>query len=533
MSEKIQNDSNTIRFPLWLATMLTIGIFLGIYIGKKLGNTSSIGNKDLLNEALRHISNEYVDSVDIKQLQQEGIQAMLEKLDPHSTYIAAKDLQVAQASLEADFEGIGIEFQIFNDTVQVITPISGGPSETVGLQAGDKIIEVDGEKFTGTNITINDVFKKLRGKKGTSVKLTIKRKGISGQLSFTIIRDKIPTYSVDASYIFAPQTGYIKVSRFGENTYQEFKQALDKLMSQGMKKLVLDLRDNPGGYLEHAANIADEFLDKNKLIVFTKGRKHEYSNELNAERLGAFEKGKLIVLVDEGSASASEIVAGALQDHDRATIIGRRTFGKGLVQMPIELSDGSELRLTISRYYTPSGRCIQKPYNGSKEQYELEYLNRFKNGEMYSKDSIHFSDSLKYKTDIGRTVYGGGGIMPDIFVPQDTTAFSSYLSQLMNKGLLRELASEIYNSNNKIISYMSLQQFAKDFKIMDTDLQKMTLQAEKSGIKFNANGFKRSKDYIQNYIKALVAKYKWKNDGFYFVFNQNDKVFLEATRELR
>jgi carboxyl-terminal processing protease len=320
------------------------------------------------------------------------------------------------------------------------------------------------------------------------------------------------------------------VSRFGENTYQEFKQALDKLISQGMKKLVLDLRDNPGGYLDHAANIADEFLDNNKLIVFTKGRKREYSNKLNAERQGAFEKGKLIVLVDEGSASASEIVAGALQDHDRATIIGRRTFGKGLVQMPIELSDGSELRLTISRYYTPSGRCIQKPYHGNKKEYELEYLDRFKNGEMYSKDSIHFADSLKYKTDLGRTVYGGGGIMPDIFIPQDTTAFSSYLSQLMNKGLLRELALEIHKSNRHKISSISLKQFAREFQILDTDLKKMTTQAEKLGIKYNAIGFNRSKEYIRNYIKALVAKFEWKNEGFYYIFNQKDKVFLEAQK---
>jgi carboxyl-terminal processing protease len=302
---------------------------------------------------------------------------MLEKLDPHSAYIPPKDLQVAQASLEGNFEGIGIEFQIFNDTVTVITPISGGPSELVGLQSGDKIIDVDGKVFAGTKITVNDVFEKLRGGKGTIVKLSIKRKGIRGLLPFIIIRDKIPTYSVDAAYIYAPKTGYIKVSRFGENTYQEFKQALDKLKSQGMERLILDLRDNPGGYLDHATRIADEFLDDEKLIVFTKGRKSEYSNEMRAERLGAFETGKLIVLVDEGSASASEIVSGALQDHDRALIVGRRTFGKGLVQMPIELSDGSELRLTISRYYTPSGRCIQKPYHGDKEDYELEYLERF------------------------------------------------------------------------------------------------------------------------------------------------------------
>lgn len=531
MSDNIQNDPKTIRMPIWLSLAVIFGLLIGLYVGKKSGGAvTTSAQRGLVEEALRHISNEYVDTVNLAELQQNGIEAMLEKLDPHSAYIPPKDLQVAQASLESDFEGVGIEFQIFNDTVNVITPISGGPSESAGLQSGDKIIDVDGKKFAGTKIGTNDVFAKLRGKKGTIVKLSIKRKGIKGLLNFTIVRDKIPTYSVDAAYLFAPQTGYIKVSRFGENTYPEFKQALDRLKSQGMERLILDLRDNPGGYLDHAADIADEFLNDNKLIVFTKGRKSQYSNNLNAEREGSFEKGNLIVLVDEGSASASEIVSGALQDHDRALIVGRRTFGKGLVQMPIELSDGSELRLTISRYYTPSGRCIQKPYHGDKEAYEMEYLERFKNGEMYSKDSVHFADSLKYKTDKGRTVYGGGGIMPDVFVPQDTLAYSGYLSQLLNKGVLREMALDLYTSNKTKMEAMTLESFSKSFLISDNDLKKMIKQAESEGVKYNEKGFQRSKEYIRNYLKALIAKTQWKTDGFFYIFNQKDNVFLESQK---
>ncbi len=531
MSDKIQNDPKSTRLPIWLSITLALGIFLGVYIGKKIGgNGTTQQSTGLIDEAMRLISNEYVDTVNLAQLQQDGIEAMLEKLDPHSAYIPPKDLQVAQASLEADFDGIGIEFHIFSDTVNVITPISGGPSELVGLQSGDKIIEVDGKPFAGTKITINDVFAKLRGKKGTIVKLSIRRKGIKALMNFMIVRDKIPTYSVDAAYLYAPKSGYIKVNRFGENTYQEFKMALDKLKAQGMERLVLDLRDNPGGYLDHASDIADEFLNNNQLIVFTKGRKSQYSNDLNAERDGSFEKGNLIVLVDEGSASASEIVSGALQDHDRALIVGRRTFGKGLVQMPISLSDGSELRLTISRYYTPSGRCIQKPYHGDKNDYELEYLERFKNGEMYTKDSIHFADSLKFKTDKGRTVYGGGGIMPDVFVPQDTLAYSSYLSHLLNKGTLRETAQELYLANKSKIAAMTMESFSANFKISDSELQKMIQKGEGEGVKFNEKGFKKSKEYIRNYLKAMIAKSQWKMDGFFYIFNQQDNVFIEAQK---
>ncbi len=528
MKDQIQNSQSSIRMPIWLSIAMSIGILFGIYVGRNWIKGSTASQNDLIKEALGYITNEYVDTVNVKELEQKGLEAMLEKLDPHSVYIPPQDLQVAQASLEGDFEGIGIEFQIISDTVNVITPISGGPSESVGLQAGDKIIEVDGKRFAGTHINTNDVFGKLRGKKGTIVKLSIKRKGMKNLLSFSITRDKIPTHSVDAAFLFAPKTGYLKLNRFGENTYPEFKQALDKLIAEGMEKMVLDLRDNPGGYLDHAVNIADEFIAGDKLIVYTKGRKSEYSNTLNAGTEGVFEQGNLIVLVDEGSASASEIVAGALQDHDRALIVGRRTFGKGLVQMPISLSDGSELRLTISRYYTPSGRCIQKPYHGNKDDYELEWLERFKHGEMYSKDSIHFADSLKFKTEHGRTVYGGGGIMPDVFVPQDTSYSSHYLSQLFNKGVLRGMGVEIYNAHKSSIKGTTMAQFAKTFEISNLQLEELVQNATKEGVKYDEKGFLKSKKYIADYLKALVAKSAFGTDGFFFVYNQSDNVFKEA-----
>ena len=509
---------------------MALGVFIGIYTGRKMDPSPGSGKQNVMEEALQYISNEYVDTVNTRDLQQNGIEAMLEKLDPHSSFVPAKDLQVVNSSLEASFDGIGIEFQIFNDTVNVITPIPGGPSELGGLQPGDKIINVDDKLFAGTKITINDVFGKLRGKKGSKVKLGIRRKGIKKLMNFTIVRDAIPTYSVEAAFMYAPETGYIKLVRFGEETFPEFKAALEKLKNKGMKRLVLDLRDNHGGFLDHATNITDEFLSGNKLIVYTKGKKSQYSNTFNSEHEGNFEEGALIVLIDEGSASASEIVSGALQDHDRAILVGRRSFGKGLVQMPINLSDGSQMRLTISRYYTPSGRSIQKPYNGNREDYEMESINRFKNGEMYSKDSVHFADSLKFKTDNGRTVYGGGGIMPDVFVAQDTTAYSSYLSLLLNKGVLRESAYELYNDNKEKITKMTMESFNKNFRVSEDDLNKMVNKASGLGIQFNEKGFARSKEYIRNYVKALIAKSAWRMEGFFFVFNQKDNVFMEAQK---
>ncbi len=406
---KKKNSDFQIRLPL----LLTIAVAAGILIGATMADGSSSQNNLIsgylkFKEILTYVQRDYVDEVDTDELVETAINRMLEKLDPHSVYIPAKDLELAKSQLDGEFEGIGIEFQVIKDTIYVVSPLSGGPSEEVGLNSGDKIVKVDDEVVAGVGVDNRKVFELLRGKKGTEVEVGIKRKGVDDLLSFTIVRDKIPQESVDASYMIDDEIGYIKVSRFAATTYEEFHEALKKLDSLGMKKLVLDLQDNPGGYMDRAINMADELLSGNDMIVYTEGKQPRYNSEARAYREGIFENQPIIVLINEGSASASEIVAGALQDNDRALIVGRRSFGKGLVQMPIPLDDGSELRLTISRYYTPSGRSIQKPYEEGAKKYGEDILERFEHGELINPDSIHFDDSLKYETSKGRTVYGGG-----------------------------------------------------------------------------------------------------------------------------
>ncbi|MDH5604886.1 MAG: S41 family peptidase, partial [Cyclobacteriaceae bacterium] len=409
---KYTNSINQIRLPI----ILSVGLAAGMLIGATFSRPSVEGQGlttglQKFKEVLTHIDRNYVDEVDVDKLVEQAILNILENLDPHSAYIPASERLRANEDLQGNFEGIGIEFNIFKDTLVVVSPLSGGPSEAAGLSSGDKIIMVDGKNIAGVGLTNRDVQNNLKGPKGTEVKISVLRKGSQKLIEFVIIRDKIPQFSVDTGYMIDDKIGYIKISRFSATTYQEFKEVLEALKDKGMKKLVLDLQGNPGGYMNHAIQVADEFLDSNKKIVYTKGKDPRYNTEANTEQKGVFEKGDLIVLVNEGSASASEIVAGALQDNDRALIVGRRTFGKGLVQMPIDISDGSELRLTISRYYTPSGRSIQKPYE-SVSEYEHDIIDRFDRGEFFVVDSIKFEDSLKYTTLNGRTVYGGGGIMP-------------------------------------------------------------------------------------------------------------------------
>jgi carboxyl-terminal processing protease len=348
-----------------------------------------------------------------------------------------------------------------------------------------------------------------------------------------IIRDKIPTYSVDVSYMADPETGYIKVTGFAENTYTEFKSALNKLNQQGMKRLILDLRDNPGGYLDRATKMADEFLPDHKLIVYTDGKEPRYDQRYNAEFTGDFEKGALIVLINEGSASASEIVSGALQDNDRALIVGRRSFGKGLVQMPIPLNDGSEIRLTISRYYTPSGRSIQKPYNpNDTEDYGSDLAKRYQHGEFFHADSIKFNDSLKFKTSKGRVVYGGGGIMPDIFVPRDTTEYTAYLVELFNKNILREYTLDYYTNNKKELSVMKLDEFKTKFNVSDQMMNDVVSLATKSGVKFKENEYNKSKTYIRLNLKAYIARSLYGNNGFYTILNEGDEIYQAAIKQI-
>lgn len=529
-------EYNNSKFQIRLPIIFTLALACGIFIGAKFFGGSGNADGNLLNgvlkfkEILSYINRDYVDTVNTEQLVDYAITGMLEKLDPHTSYIPAGELQMANSQLEGDFEGIGVEFQIIKDTIYIVSPISGGPSETVGIRAGDKIIKINGVSSAGIQIQTPDVFKKLRGKKGTKVVVTVVRKGEKKPADFVIVRDKIPTYSVDVAYMVDNKTGYIKVSRFAANTYTEFKEALIKLKSKGMKRLMIDLRDNPGGYLDRATKIADEVLSGNKLIVYTDGKDGQYDQKTYANTAGDFEEGSLIVLINEGSASASEILSGAIQDNDRGLIIGRRSFGKGLVQMPIPLSDGSELRLTISKYYTPSGRCIQKPFGKTSEEYEMDMIHRYEHGEFFHADSIHQNDSLKFKTRDGRVVYGGGGIMPDIFIPRDTSDYSRYLGDLYNKSIVREYAINYVAEHKKELDEMGFTRYYREFSVTDKMLGEVVEAGRRSDVKFIEKDYNRSKKLLKNNIKALIARAVWKNEGFYAIYNDGDTMFKEAMK---
>ena len=482
-------------------------------------------------EILSHIEKNYVDDVDSDDLVETAINSMLEKLDPHSVYIPASEFELAQAQLEGEFEGIGIEFNIIKDTIYVVAPLSGGPSEQIGLLSGDKIVTVDGENVAGINMTNRGVIDRLRGKKGTEVIVGIKRKNVNEILDFTIVRDKIPQFSVDVSYMVDDEIGYIKVSRFAATTYKEFKEALVGLKESGMKKLILDLQGNPGGYMDRAIDMVDEMLAGNNLIVYTDGRENRFDSEARARRNGIFEEGPVIVLINEGSASASEIVSGALQDNDRALIVGRRSFGKGLVQMPIRISDGSELRLTISRYYTPSGRSIQKPYeDGADNSYSRDLLTRYEHGELFNEDSVQFNDSLRYKTVSGRSVYGGGGIMPDRFVPLDTTMNSVYFNRLFTTNSLREYTFEYYQNNKRQLEQMTLSEYIKDFEVNDKMLKDLAELAVSNNLKFDEEQFERSKKLIKLHTKAHIGRLVWEEEAYYPIVNYSNEIFQEALK---
>ena len=531
MSENIKNTSSQIRLPLLLALAISGGILIGANMFGGTKNMQAITNGyNKIREILTHIDQNYVDTVDTEELIDFSIDKMLEKLDPHSAYIPSKDVQMANMQLEGDFDGIGIEFNIFRDTIYVVAPLSGGPSEAVGLQSGDKIVKVDGELVAGPKIKPDNakVYKWLRGKKGSKVKLSIQRKGSKEIMDFTVTRDKIPSYSVDVSYMVDKKTGFIKVTRFGSSTYNEFKAALKKLKDKGMEQLIIDLRDNPGGYMDRAVNMADELLSGNPRIVYTDGKGTRFDSESRAHIDGIFEKGPIIVLIDEGSASASEIVAGALQDNDRALVVGRRSFGKGLVQLPIDLSDGSELRLTISRYYTPSGRSIQKPY-AENEAYYNDISERYKHGEFFSADSIKFDEKLKYKTAKGRTVYGGGGIMPDYFVPLDTTSLV-YLNELYKHNVVREYTLIYFNDHKAQLKAMKFEDYSKNFVVTDAMLKDLIEMGKKAGIKYDENLFNASKKIVQLHVKALLARSVWDNEGYYPIIQQEDDVFQQALK---
>lgn len=523
------NKKFDVRVPLLIAIGLAVGILIGAYlINQNSSNKIIVNSVTKFREIIANIENSYVDEVDAEDLVDGAILDMLDKLDPHSVYIPKRDVEITNADLRGEFEGIGIEFNIIKDTIRVVAPLIGGPSEAVGLRSGDKIIKVDGETVAGIGITIRDVVNALRGPKGTEVIVSIKRKNDNNLLDFTIIRDKIPQYSIDASYMINDEIGYIKVIRFASTTYEEFREKITELTEAGMKKLILDLQGNPGGYMERAVDIADEFIPGDKLIVTQDGRVKRYNAEFRAYRKGLLEENPVIVLIDEGSASGSEIVAGALQDHDRALIVGRRSFGKGLVQMPIPLSDGSELRLTISRYYTPSGRCIQKPYEEGKDSYHADRINRYENGEYFNEDSIEFADTLKYNTAKGRIVYGGGGIMPDHFVPLDTTLNTAYISHLLYKNAIREYTLNYYNENREELEAMTLSDFQNRFEVTDSMLKELIRVGESVDVTYNEKEFLISKPLIINRVKSFIARSVWNNEGWYRIANEYNEIFQEA-----
>jgi carboxyl-terminal processing protease len=524
----------SVYFPFFLALVLIFGIVIGIQLGNvgKGFSFFSLKRSDKLNEIIDYVHNNYVDTVSEVTLNEKAITSLLQTLDPHSVYIPAREYHDALDPLLGGFEGIGVQFRIENDTITVITPVSGGPSEKLGIKAGDRIVRIDGKNVAGIKITNNDVMRKLKGKKGTKVNVSIFRRGVHGLLDYTVTRDVIPTYSMDVAYMVKPGIGYIRLNNFSATTHEEINNGLKRLRSQGMKKLIFDLRGNGGGYLQAAIDVADEFLPAQKLIVYTEGQHHprEY---FYATAEGLFETGDLIVMIDEWSASASEIVAGAIQDNDRGTIIGRRSFGKGLVQGQLTLKDSSLVRLTISRYYTPTGRCIQKPYNNGTDAYYNDYYHRFMNGELDNPDSIHFADSLKFKTPKGKVVYGGGGIMPDIYVPVEKDSALRYYNQVVNKGFLYQYAFDYTDKYRKDLEkYKSFAEFDRNFRITDEVYNDFTAYALKKGVKHEGKNLVFSDNRAKILLKAYIGRNILDNAGFYPLLNSFDPAFLKAVEML-
>lgn len=516
--------------PLAFAITLTAGIFLGWLIGRQ--NRTTSGSEEKLLSVFDLIQSEYVDEVDLDSLVEMTIPAMLENLDPHSAYIPAKDLTSVNEELDGKFSGIGISFRIHNDTLNVMEVISGGPSEKVGILAGDRIIKVDGEDIAGKGIKDEEVMKMLRGEKGTKVTLTVKRASSKKPLVFDVIRDDIPVESIDASYMLNDSTGYVKVSRFGRTTYREFLQALNGLRLQGAQSFVVDLRNNTGGYMEPAVMMVNEFLPYGKTIVSTKGRDSGQNDILISDGTGAFQDFGLTVILNELSASASEIFSGAVQDNDRGWIVGRRSFGKGLVQKPILLPDSSEIRLTIQRYYTPSGRCIQKDYKpGQITDYDNDLINRFNNGELLSADSIKLNIDDKYYTTGGREVYGGGGIMPDYFVPDDTAHVTSYYVNVNNHGLTIKYSYQYADDNRAELSKAkNVDQLLGMLPPDNVLLGDFVKYASNNGVAARWYYINISAPLIVNQLKALIARSVFGVQGYYEVMNREDKTVQEALR---
>lgn len=528
-----KNISNSAFWPLLLSIVFAFGYFFGSLSPNK--QELSIGNfpinkQSKLNQIINYIDNEYVDSTDREKLVDQTIENLLQKLDPHSYYITASELQAMSEPLEGSFEGIGVQFSIQKDTVVVITPISGGPSAEVGIASGDRIINVDGELIAGTGIRNADVMRLLKGEGGTLVNIDIQRNGNKSLIPFAITRGKIPIYSVDVGYMINDTTGYIKISRFSRETFNEFQVKYKNLVEKGMRKLVLDLRGNGGGFMDAAINIVDQFLAEDQLIVYTEGRARKRKDYLatSDDDLADMD---LAILIDESSASASEIVAGAIQDNDRGVILGRRSFGKGLVQEQSSWPDGSATRLTIARYYTPSGRCIQKPYNNGLNAYHKEVFDRYENGEFESDDSTSLEDSTIYKTLSGRTVYGGGGIMPDNFVPLDTTGASILLSRIFYSGNFYQFAFDYADKNREeLIKYGNAENFIREFRYSIKVEKAFRDFLEKKKLDINEEDYLKSKDIISVRVRAGIGRNIFGDEAFYPILHEVDSTLRESIK---
>lgn len=523
--------------PLVYALILVAGISIGYYLLQKKGepfNVFSLNPADKyskIDDLLRYISDEYVDSVDLSEITDQTITGILEELDPHSQYIPVEDFEKVNEPLAGNFEGIGIQFRMVDDTVTVLLVIAGGPSQKAGIMAGDRIFKVNEEVIAGKKINDDEIIKKIKGKKGTQVRVSLIRRGYKKPLEFTLTRDVIPTYSIDIAIMTGKETGYIRLSRFAATTYDEFVKAAGSLQKKGMKNLVLDLRGNTGGYLKAATDVADEFLTAKKLIVYTKGY-HRDPKYYYATSKGSCHDTRLVILIDGESASASEILAGAIQDNDRGTIVGLRSFGKGLVQGQAKLPDGSAIRLTVARYYTPTGRCIQKPYNKGIESYYHEMAERYENGEMQHADSIHLNDSLKYKTPGGKVVYGGGGIMPDIYIPLNQGRDEFYPA-LIRSGIFYQYAFNYTDSNRKKLAvYKDADDFKKNFILDGKILSEFLAFAAENGVKPDGKQENNSKTVISTFLKAQIGRSLFGEPGFYSVYLEIDETYKAGVKAL-
>jgi len=524
------NSNGKARNFLFLFLALALGIYLGsrwLSAGSGFHDAAKGRGFVKLNELIQLISRDYVDSVDIRKIEEEALQTLLHQLDPHSEYISAEEFNEVNDPLTGSFEGIGIQFNIQKDTVLVVQTISGGPSEKAGLHAGDRIVKVDGELIAGIGISNQEVMKRLKGPRKTTVKVTVFRRGVKKLIEYTITRDKIPTNSIDAAFMFDNITGYVKISRFATNTHQEFKQAVNKLIMEGMQVLVIDLRSNGGGVLQAAIEIADELLPRGSTIVYTEGRQRP-KETFYAQRQGLFESRKLILFIDEFSASASEIIAGAIQDNDRGIVIGRRSFGKGLVQEQIRMNDGSAIRLTVSRYYSPSGRCIQSPYDDGSDRYYEDFLTR-----IIHRDSLSsLKDSTQYLTKKGRVVYGGGGIYPDILIPYDTAEESSWLQQLSGEGLLYAFALDYTDANrSRLEKFGTAENFANKFRLSETEFIQFLEWCRANNAYPSKQALEVSKEWVVNRLEAFIGRNVFGDSAFFRIFLKTDKYMKEAKKE--